>query len=402
MTADQDPDLPVEGFVDLDIPVERLWRIFSDVAGWPRWNQCFWRASVSGNKLKLGATLRWFFNPFKPWYLYKMPAKARVVEFEPFRIVTWEVTALPGFHARHSYTFESLGPRRSRFRSWETAEGPLYRLTRRFWVAHFRYVCRSSLAGARALPRGRLGTLRLIPFGSPTDAAPPLVAIPGIDGSAGSISPIVERLATSRQVLLVDYADETNPTLEGLTDQIADALEAKEIDLLGQSIGTILAAQLASRQVPGVRKVVLIGTFTRLRWGSLRLSNLLTSLSPPWLYRMTTRPTMAYVCGPVGNGWDHPFFTTARESNPYGIVRRTGWEIGRDFTRDLDVLSGPAIVLMGADDRFVPDVWRDIEKLRSLYRGRPIDVVPIPDAGHVLLPSPAIGRAVDEIQAFLG
>ena len=71
-------------------------------------------------------------------------------EFEPCDRVTWEVRA-PGFHALHSYRFAALDERRCRFGSWEVAEGPAYRGLRRFWNAHFRYVCRESLAGASAL-----------------------------------------------------------------------------------------------------------------------------------------------------------------------------------------------------------------------------------------------------------
>ena len=97
-----------------------------------------------------GATLAWVFNPIKSWYPYKMPARAEIVELEPHDRVTWEVS-LPGFHALHSYRFAGFGEGRSRFGSWEVAEGALFRATRRFWLAHFRYVCRASLAGAETL-----------------------------------------------------------------------------------------------------------------------------------------------------------------------------------------------------------------------------------------------------------
>jgi hypothetical protein len=149
--APADVELPIEGYVELDLSVDRLWQVFADVRGWPRWNKCFWWARVTGGELEVGATLYWFFNPIRPWYLYKMPAVARIVECEPARKVTWEVTKLPGFRARHSYLFEAKGDDRCRFGSWEVAEGPLYRALRRFWLAHFHYVCQSSLAGARAL-----------------------------------------------------------------------------------------------------------------------------------------------------------------------------------------------------------------------------------------------------------
>ncbi len=147
----RDPALPIAGWVELAMPVERLWAIFADVAGWPRWNRCFWWARVTGGELRRGATLVWCFNPIRPHYLYKMPAVARIVAYEPARLVTWEVTIPPGFHALHSYRFAPRGPDRCCFGSWEVAEGPAYTAARAFWLAHFRYVCRASLAGAHRL-----------------------------------------------------------------------------------------------------------------------------------------------------------------------------------------------------------------------------------------------------------
>jgi hypothetical protein len=134
------------------MPVGRLWETFLDVERWPEWNPCIWRSRVRDGELRKGATLAWTFNPIQPRYLYKMPATAEIVEFEPFDRVTWEVS-FPGFHALHSYRFAELGPDRCRFGSWEVAEGRAFRATRRFWLAHFRYVCRASLAGAQSLPK---------------------------------------------------------------------------------------------------------------------------------------------------------------------------------------------------------------------------------------------------------
>jgi hypothetical protein len=142
--------LPIEGSVEVAMPVDRLWEVFLDVPGWSRWNPCIWRASVRGGELREGATLVWAFNPIKRRYLYKLPATAKIVEVVPADRVTWEVRA-PGFHALHSYRFADLGANRCCFGSWEVAEGPVFRTMRRFWLAHFRYVCRESLAGARSL-----------------------------------------------------------------------------------------------------------------------------------------------------------------------------------------------------------------------------------------------------------
>ena len=396
-----DPALPVEGWTEVDLPLERLWAVFSDVRGWRQWNPCIWVTRVQDGELAVGSRLVWAFNAMRWWYPYKLPALARVVECEPARKVTWEVR-LPGFHALHSYLFEPLGEARCRFGSWEVAEGPTYRTLRPFWLAHFRYVCRASLDGARAGAVPLASGVRLVAHGEATEE-PTLVAIPGIDGSPGSIAPIVERLARRRQVVVADYSGEDNDTLEALAEEIGDAAETTvdgPFDVLGQSIGSILAARVAARHHQ-VRKVVLIGTFTRARWRALRVSNVLARRSPRLLYRLLSRPLMAIVCGPVGDGRRHPFLDAVQRSDPRAAARRTAWQVDRDFTPDLDALHHPTLVLMGGDDRFVPDVSAEVERLRSVLNDQPASLVVVPDAGHVLLPSAAVDTAVAKIEAFL-
>ena len=143
--------IPVQGTVDVDIPVSVLWEAFTHANWWPRWNKCFFWAH--NRDLVLGKKLIWVFQPIKWWYPYKMFAIANIVEVEKEKKVTWEVTALPGFYARHTYSVEDLGDGRSRFGSWEQAMGPQARFgpTKKFWVAHFTFVKDKSLEGARHL-----------------------------------------------------------------------------------------------------------------------------------------------------------------------------------------------------------------------------------------------------------
>lgn len=142
---------PIQGTVDVDVPAAVLWETFARPDLWPRWNRCFFW--VSNRDLVLGEKLVWVFEPIRPWYLYKMFATAKIVELVPGRKVTWEVTVLPGFYARHTYHLEDLGGGRSRFGTWEQAMGGLIRLapTKAFWVAHFTFVKDRSLEGARSL-----------------------------------------------------------------------------------------------------------------------------------------------------------------------------------------------------------------------------------------------------------
>ena len=156
MTADRRTQLalsddmtPVAGTTDVAIPIAELWDFFVESRAWPRWNTCFYW--VRNERLRLGDTLRWAFEPIRPAYLYKLPASANIVELEPRRKVTWEVTVLPGFFARHTYHMEDLGAGRTRFGTWEQAMGASFRLCRWFWVPHFEFVRDRSLEGARML-----------------------------------------------------------------------------------------------------------------------------------------------------------------------------------------------------------------------------------------------------------
>lgn len=140
---------PVHGTVDVNIPADVLWECFRHANWWPRWNACMWWAL--NDDLVLGQQLIWAFEPLQWWYLYRLPGLATLVEVEPGRKVTWEVTALPGLFARHSYTIEDLGNGRSRFGSWEQAMGPSFRALKLFWLAHFVFVKDESLKGAQRL-----------------------------------------------------------------------------------------------------------------------------------------------------------------------------------------------------------------------------------------------------------
>jgi hypothetical protein len=143
---------PVEGTVDVDVPLPALWEAFTHADRWPRWNRCMlW---VRNRELVPGRQLLWVFRPIRRWYPYVLPAIAKVVEVKDKKRekgVTWEVTALPGFYARHTYHMKDLGRGRTRFGSWEKAMGRGFRLTKWFWMSHFVFVKDRSLEGARFL-----------------------------------------------------------------------------------------------------------------------------------------------------------------------------------------------------------------------------------------------------------
>lgn len=139
----------VSGTIDVAIPIDVLWDCFTRADLWPRWNSCMYFALNKG--LERNDQLRWAFDPIRWWYPYKLPGQAKIVELQEQSHVTWEVTVLPGFFARHTYFMEDLGQGRTRFGSWEKAMGSTFRLLQKFWVPHFVFVKERSLQGARFL-----------------------------------------------------------------------------------------------------------------------------------------------------------------------------------------------------------------------------------------------------------
>lgn len=149
LRASEDMSEPVAGVVELEVPAQELWELFRRAHLWPRWNRCFlWALN---RDLVLGRQLIWVFRPIRWWMLYVMPAIAKIVELVPGERVTWQVTALPGFFAHHTYHVRDLGNGRSEFGSWEKAMGWSFRRMRWFWIPHFVFVKDRSLEGARAL-----------------------------------------------------------------------------------------------------------------------------------------------------------------------------------------------------------------------------------------------------------
>lgn len=176
---------PVEGTVDVNVPLQVLWGAFTRASLWPRWNECMlW---VRNRDLVAGQRLLWTFRPIRWWYPYLLPAVAKIVEVEDEHGVTWEITVLPGFYARHTYHMEDLGNGRTRFGSWEKAMGRVFRLTRWFWIAHFVFVKDRSLEGARFLEeiylrQGRIDEVTLSPqryLGLPISLLPILAGVGG-------------------------------------------------------------------------------------------------------------------------------------------------------------------------------------------------------------------------------
>ena len=110
-------------------------------------------------------------------------------------------------------------------------------------------------------------------FGKTDGQAPPLVCLQHFRGNIDFWDPIlVDRLAAQREVILVDnrgVAGSSGDTPDNVTDMardigaFVDALKLSQIDVLGFSLGGMVAQDLTLLRPRLVRKLILAGTHPR-------------------------------------------------------------------------------------------------------------------------------------------
>ena len=140
---------------------------------------------------------------------------------------------------------------------------------------------------------GETYVVEVNPPGSGPQDSKPLVLIPGGQGTAGMWGPVMPALSVRRRVLSLDLIDQvghSRPTrvLENPEEaavwvaQTLDGLGLGQVNLMGNSIGSFIAAQFALTHPTRVQNLVLTApaaTFARVRAGYI-FRVLLTLMSP--------------------------------------------------------------------------------------------------------------------------
>jgi pimeloyl-ACP methyl ester carboxylesterase len=193
---------------------------------------------------------------------------------------------------------------------------------------------------------------------------PPLVLVHGLAGSWRWWSPVWEALAEHRNVFLVDLplrrrqpADELSAWLE----RWLDAAELDRVDVVGHSLGGLVAAELAARRRERVRRLVLVapagipcglGLFDRSR-------RLVATL-----YDVRARlPTI------VGD---------AARTSPLALLRAAVFASARDLRTELASVRAPTLLVWGEHDRLTPPAIA--EQWRRALPGSQLVLLP---CGHV-------------------
>ncbi|MBP7705699.1 MAG: SRPBCC domain-containing protein [Candidatus Aminicenantes bacterium] len=110
---------PVIGAAEAHIgaPIEVVWRILSDLPGWPEWNKGVSRISVDG-PVKVGAEFRWGSGGMK--------IASRLVDVEPPQRIAWTGKMI-GVRAVHVWELTESGAG-THVRTEESFEGWLAKL----------------------------------------------------------------------------------------------------------------------------------------------------------------------------------------------------------------------------------------------------------------------------------
>jgi pimeloyl-ACP methyl ester carboxylesterase len=227
---------------------------------------------------------------------------------------------------------------------------------------------------------------------------PPLLLVHGFGGAAWNFTELAP-LLPGRRLIIPDLPGHGGssplpaPTLTGFADLLAELLD-KPVDVLGHSMGGVVALRLAERHPSLVRRLVLaaaagISSSTRLA----ELTIALTGMIQPGRIagrRVGLVARSRRLRRLVFEGFEVANADLLTERAVHGFLRGptmhtdalgAGLAIaGDDPRQDLDRVGCPVLILWGARDRQVP-LGDGFEYARRL--GAPLRV--IADCGHLLI-----------------
>jgi pimeloyl-ACP methyl ester carboxylesterase len=227
---------------------------------------------------------------------------------------------------------------------------------------------------------------------------PPLLLIHGFGGAAWNFTELAP-LLPGRRLIIPDLPGHgassplPAPTLAGFADVLAGLLEGP-VDVLGHSLGGVVALRLAERHPSLVRRLVLaaaagISSSTRLAEITIALTGIVQPgrIAGRRVGRVARSRRLRNV---VFGGFEVANPDLLTERAVHGFLRGPTMHtdalgaglalVADDPRRDLDRVRCPVLVLWGARDRQVP-LEDGFEYARRL--GAPLRV--IADCGHLLI-----------------
>jgi len=241
-----------------------------------------------------------------------------------------------------------------------------------------------------------------------TGNGPGLVLVHGTSlDAATNYGHMVEHLAHDRTVIAPDYAGSgstTAPpgvlTLDLLVDQVAAAARdgaEGPVDLVGFSLGAIVAAAVAARHPGLVRRLVLIAGWTHSEDPRLRLGLRV------WGEVMDTAPDLASAVAPLLafspaflSGLGSEGLAELRSGKPApGTRRQIDLDLRIDIRDELPRITAPTLVIGCALDHLIP-----VENARALHEAITTSDYMEIESGHVVVFEKPM-ELIHTIRAFL-
>lgn len=219
-------------------------------------------------------------------------------------------------------------------------------------------------------------------------AGPPIVYVPGIDGTGRMTMGLEERLRERFRVVRLRYDTDGPDTYEALAASVLACVARAGLDdatLLAESFGGAVAVTAALRDPARVRALALVNTFCRyphpLR---LRIANLSGPLVPGALFTFARRFAFRTMTGSLGTDAERgAFHATDARYFDRALWRRMQMIAGIDLHPRLADLRCPVHVFCGDRDK----VLASTRAARAIAADVPHATVrTIPGGGHLVLP----------------
>lgn len=227
----------------------------------------------------------------------------------------------------------------------------------------------------------------------PIGTGPPLVYLPGLDGSGELIFAQEEELGAHYRIYRVRYRSEGAFDYDDLVHDVVDVLDAADIEratIVAESFGGTIGLQLAMTYPERVERLVVLNTFAKftnrrfLRWGGLLIRRAPPKIVHAVRYAIDT-PTLALL-ERIPRDRRARFLDVARRQPLCGYARRIELLERLDLTRDLGQISVPTLVVTGETDRVVPSSAS--RQLAERIPGATLRL--LPGVGHAALMTPGV------------
>ncbi len=222
---------------------------------------------------------------------------------------------------------------------------------------------------------------------------PPLIYVPGIDGSGQLLQNTAGQLEESFRLIRVRYSlgvSSQHHTYSHLAGSLIETVSLRGIDrmsLLAESFGGAVAVRAALDFPDRIQSLALVNSFPYFgRRFQLALSRASARFTPAWMLKVGRR-TIA------------PFFLFGSRANPEAIATFKGtgknWSLGEGYRVRLRMIQGldlreelpnvrqPVLLFAGARDRIVNSV-NQARSMDRLLANSHVDI--IEDGGHLILP----------------